>query len=121
MKYRSLLLAIVLAVALVPLASFAGDQDMRPVALTFVNDLVKGDYEAAVNLFDASVRGQVTPELLKQVWDTLQTKYGDYKSLGEPTQTAQGTYQCVYVPAVCQCCHRPEMRLQRRRVGRFLL
>lgn len=101
MRFRLFVLVACLIFALYATqATLAGGKDLRPAALDFVNTLIAGDYQAAVALFDASVRGQVTPEALKQVWEGLLAQYGAFKSLGDPAQTALGLYQIVYVPAV---------------------
>ncbi|MFI2200957.1 DUF3887 domain-containing protein [Streptomyces sp. NPDC020192] len=91
-----------MALAASALLTSAGSAPAAPqddtIALRTLNDIVKGDYAAATVHFDATVRGQLTPDALKQAWTNYQEQFGRYTSHQQPRDAKAGGFTVVSVP-----------------------
>ena len=80
-----------------PAAGVDSFQNIIPAAQAFVDQLVQGDFAAAVKPFDAAMLKALPEAKLKDTWQQLLGQVGAFKSqLGTHTDTAQG-YRIVYV------------------------
>jgi len=79
------------------LAIAYAQEDEKVIAERFINLLVSGKYDEAVNLFDPSVKPMVPADKLEEVWKSLEKQVGSFKSiLGYRTQESGG-YKIVFV------------------------
>ena len=78
----------------------AVDDSLIKAAKTFVDQLVKGDYEGATATFDTSMKSAAPASKLKEIWETLLIQAGAFQQqTGTHTAVQQG-YQIVFV--TCQ-------------------
>ena len=93
---------------LIPLTLFlthAGTQQKSPFpmeeliskAKEFVRSLEKGDYEASVKDFDETMTKLVSPEKMKQVWETVLKQVGKLKQQKGVRTESVPNYDIVYV------------------------
>jgi dienelactone hydrolase len=72
-------------------------QKVIPAAQAFVDQLIQGDFAAAVKPFDDAMLKAMPEAKLKDTWQQLLGQVGAFKSqLGTRTETSQG-YRIVYV------------------------
>jgi len=104
MKIRWLLLSILIAVLSISHAQVTGQQTM--LAKDFLTLLQTGQYDAAVDMFDETVRGQVSPEQLGEFWKTVNIQAGTFREhFNTRTEQSHG-YDIVYLD-----CHFGNMDL----------
>lgn len=63
---------------------------------TFIESLSKNDYATSYNMFDTIVSKKISQEQLGNVWKTLQTQAGSYKSYSSVTQKKEAGHEVVY-------------------------
>ncbi|MGW0364779.1 DUF3887 domain-containing protein [Streptomyces sp. NPDC002990] len=86
------------------------------IALTTLNDIVKGDFPAATARFDATTRELLPPDALARAWQAYQDEFGRYQSHGAPQGVAFREFTVVNVPLRME--HRPgEFRVAFREDG----
>src|SRR5262245_55013811 len=85
---------------LVTIQPASPDTELQTVAKAFVERLNKGEFDAAVKDFDATMTKVMSPAQLKTTWQTVISQAGAYqKQLGVRTE-AVGKYRVVMV--TCQ-------------------
>jgi hypothetical protein len=82
-------------------AAFA-DTNPDQVALATLDDIVRGDYPAAVAPFDERMHKMLTDKALGQAWSTYQQQFGAYQSHGDPQDVPHGDITVVNVPLQMQ-------------------
>ena len=75
-------------------------KDIAPAAGRFVDQMANGEFSAAVKDFDATMKGLVSPEKLKQIWEPLVAQVGPLKARLSTRTERVGQYDCVFV--TCQ-------------------
>ncbi len=69
------------------------------IAETFARQLADGDFDAAVNDFDETMRSVLPAPKLEVVWTQLEQQAGRFKSFGAPRPGKAAAFDAVYVPA----------------------
>ena len=69
-------------------------------ALAFVDLLVKGDFNSAVERFDETMKAASPPDKLKGAWTAITEQLGPFKQRTDARQEPAGPYQFVFV--TCQ-------------------
>ncbi|MCV7434975.1 DUF3887 domain-containing protein [Mycolicibacterium bacteremicum] len=82
-------------------AEVAPDQ----VALSTLDEIVRGDFPAAAAEFNPTMKMFLSPPALQQSWDMYQQMFGRYVSHGMPENIARGDATVVNVPL--QMAQRP--------------
>jgi len=92
------------AAALSSAPAALADENANPdqVALAALDNIVAGNYQAAVAPFDARMQKMLTPKTLGQAWDTYQRQFGAYQSHGDPEDVPHGNLTVVNVPLQMQ-------------------
>jgi hypothetical protein len=90
------------AAALSSAPAALADTNPDQVALATLDDIVAGNYPAAVVPFDARMQKMLTPKTLGQAWDTYQKQFGAYQSHGDPQDVPHGDLTVVNVPLQMQ-------------------
>ena len=65
---------------------------------TILHELINGRPENVVSDFNPQMKEALPADKLMSVWKNLQTQYGTYQSMGEPTEATEEGYKVVYVP-----------------------
>lgn len=87
-----------LLLLLLPLPSLSQDQPDLPAAATaFVNQLAKGDYEAAAKPFTETMREAAPPEKLGEIWTAIQTQMGAFQRITGTRVEPVGGVHAVFV------------------------
>lgn len=100
---KSILLATVTAITLLLIgnqAALAQDRELPAQAGKFIALLSGGDYEAAVEMFDNTMKSALPKEKLKEVWQALEAQCGTFEIQGDIRQNKIQQYDVIYVP--CQ-------------------
>ena len=83
---------------LLPLLSLSQDKpDLTAAATAFVNQLAKGDYEAAAKPFTERMREATPPEKLGEIWKAIQTQMGAFQRITGTRVEPVGGFQSVFV------------------------
>lgn len=90
-----------LGVPSIATAEVAPDQ----VALSTLDEIVRGDYPAAAAEFNPTMRTLLPVQALQQSWDLYQQAFGAYQSHGVPENVQRGEVTVVNVPL--QMARRP--------------
>ena len=67
------------------------------LATTFVNQLAKGDYAAAVSGFNEKMAGVMPAAKMKQAWEGLLAEAGAFREQTDVQQRTEGPYTLVFV------------------------
>lgn len=103
---RGLLAGVVLTVVGVAgIPSAVADTSPDQVALTTLDDIIRGDYPAATAPFDQRMRKILPDKALGQAWSSYQQQFGAYRSHGAPENVQRGDVTVVNVPL--QMANRP--------------
>jgi Protein of unknown function (DUF3887) len=86
--------AIALVVPPSATAEIAPDQ----VALSTLDEIVRGDYPAATAEFNPTMQTMLPTQALQQSWDLYQQVFGAYQSHGAPENIQRGDVTVVNVP-----------------------
>lgn len=73
------------------------EPDLETKALTFVNLLVEGKFEDAVKLFNTKMVEALPPKRLKETWNGLIEKVGEFKNVTDTRIVEEKGYRVVYV------------------------
>ena len=73
-------------------------EELISMAKEFVASLEKGDYEASVKDFDETMTKLVSPDKMKQVWETVLKQVGKLKQRKGIRTESIPNYDIVYVP-----------------------
>lgn len=90
------------AAALVAAPVALADVNPDQVALATLDDIVRGDYQAAVAPFDQKLQKGLSVKTLGQAWDGYQKQFGAYQSHGDPQDVPHGDLTVVNVPLQMQ-------------------
>lgn len=74
-----------------------GARDVTGPGRQFVEMLVRGDYEAAVAKFDATMKGVMPDTTLAKAWLSLLQQAGPFKQIAGVSQTKEQGYDVAYV------------------------
>jgi len=75
--------------------SEAPDEELVTLANEFINNIATGEYEAASQQLNETMKEELTPEALDEMWVTVQDQVGEYISHEyNSTQEAEG-YQVI--------------------------
>jgi hypothetical protein len=66
--------------------------------MSIFDDIVKGDFNAATEKFDATMKQSVPPDKLADAWSKYQDQFGKYQSHGTPADAKLGDLDVVNVP-----------------------
>jgi len=98
---RALALGVGIMVASVGWAETPKDDtkkdDLKPASEAFIAMLVKGEYDKAVERFDATMKGALPADKLRAVWEGLQTQVGRFAKSTGADQTREDRYRVVFV------------------------
>lgn len=106
-RHRWIAAAVVVGVSTAALsaapAAYA-DENANPdqVALAALDNIVAGNYQAAVVPFDERMQKMLNPKTLGQAWDAYQKQFGAYQSHGDPQDVPHGNLTVVNVPLQMQ-------------------
>lgn len=78
----------------------AQTSDLTSQGSKLITLLSSGDYKTAVSMFDETMKAALPEEKLKEVWQSLQTQFGIFKTQGTVRKEKVQNYDVVYVP--CQ-------------------
>jgi len=75
-------------------------ESAEPVAMArrFVGHLKADEFDAAFRCFDATVREQMPPEKLSEIWRSIEKSAGVFQAVGDPTVQVAGEYTVVVLP-----------------------
>jgi limonene-1,2-epoxide hydrolase len=87
------------AVPVAPL-SVEQSQDLTTIAQDFVDNLVAGDYSAALQMYDPAVRTSITTDTLRQGWEEAVTANGAFEGIVNVetqalAESADGSYIAI--------------------------
>ena len=71
--------------------------DLETKAIVWVDLLVKGEYEQAVESFDATMSAQVSVPALENIWKSLLTQIGEFVSTKGTRTVKDDKYEAVFV------------------------
>jgi hypothetical protein len=71
--------------------------DLSSKSNKFITLLSWGEYNAAENMFDETMKSAVPEEKLKEVWESILNQYGPYKSPGALRKDRIQIYDVIYV------------------------
>src|SRR5215510_5243804 len=74
------LIVVIAASPLVKVAAQTSDDDALKIARKVVADLVKGDYDSVVAVFDDAMTKALSKDQLKTAWQGILGQEGDYQS-----------------------------------------
>lgn len=92
----TVLAAGTLAVGATPTAAAEVAPDQ--VALSTLDEIVRGDYPAAAADFNPTMQSLLPTQALQQSWDLYQQVFGAYQSHGAPENIQRGDLTVVNVP-----------------------
>jgi hypothetical protein len=88
------------AVPVAPL-SVEQSQDLTTIAQDFVDNLVAGDYSAALQMYDPAVRTSITTDTLRQGWEEAVTANGAFEGIvNVETQALEESADGSYIAIV---------------------
>jgi hypothetical protein len=88
--FLGLWLVFLLLIAPLPVLAQQAD-DPETIAQALVDNLISGDFEAAVAHFDATMLAALPADALEQTWNSIITQVGAYQEqLGTQTQQVEG-------------------------------
>jgi hypothetical protein len=67
------------------------------LAKTFVSQMAAGEFEKAVEPFDARMQKAIPAEKLKQIWNSVTNLHGAFRKTGASRTEVAKPYQIVYV------------------------
>jgi hypothetical protein len=73
------------------------NDDLKPASEAFIAMLAKGEYDKAVDRFDATMKGALPAEKLRAVWEGLQGQVGRFAKSTGADQTREDRYRVVFV------------------------
>jgi dipeptidyl aminopeptidase/acylaminoacyl peptidase len=80
------------------MASAQTNTDPEVIAQQFVDDLISGDYEAAVSVFDADMVAAMPADVTQQTWETIVQQVGAYQEqTGIRSQPMEGDLTLVVI------------------------
>jgi hypothetical protein len=71
--------------------------NLDTVAITFVNLMEEGQFEAAAELFNTEMAEALPPQKLEATWNSLISNVGEFKEIVETRTTEEKGYRVVYV------------------------
>jgi dienelactone hydrolase len=74
------------------------DEVLEQRARELIDQLAAGEYEAARQHFDRTMRTALSQSKLQEVWETIQAQAGSYEKQGEARFENQQNYRIVYIP-----------------------
>ncbi|WP_395307577.1 hypothetical protein V4U86_19455 [Mycobacterium sp. AMU20-3851] len=83
----------------------AAETPADQIALSTLEEIVRGDYPAATTEFNPTMRTLLPTPALQQSWDLYQHAFGAYQSHGAPESIQRGETTVVNVPL--QMARRP--------------
>ena len=86
------------AAALSAAPAAVADANPDQVAVSTLEDIVAGNYPAAVAPFDERMQKVLTAKTLGQAWDGYQKQFGAYQSHGDPQDVPHGDLTVVNIP-----------------------
>ncbi len=92
-----LLLPSLLPAQQTPPIQLAKPEDATAKAIAFLDLLVKGDFQSAVQNFAAPMKAAAPPAKLAEIWSSLQTQMGSYKRRVATRRVKEGIYDVVLV------------------------
>lgn len=97
--YVCAVLAVVIAGGVYTYTGYAAvkDADNKAIALEFVDSLAKGDFTAATEHFDATMKAAMPAEDLKRLWTSLNSDLQGFKRHTGTRTEAIGPYEAVFV------------------------
>lgn len=69
-------------------------------ARKLMENLCSGNYEKASQYFDQTMKRQTTPATLKMIWESLQSRTGALKEIGDLRYETQGKYDFIYLTSI---------------------
>lgn len=75
-------------------------KEITQKAIELITNLAKGEFEAATNYFDETMKRVASPEFLKKVWEQLQSQLGPFKEMKGSRVETSPSYDFVLV--ACQ-------------------
>lgn len=88
-----------------PAAAVADPAPPDQVALSTLDEIVRGDFPAATAEFNPTMQSLLPVQTLQQSWDLYQQAFGAYLSHGVPENVQRGEVTVVNVPL--QMARRP--------------
>ncbi len=86
-----------LATGEVAAADGQASDDLEEKALSFIDQLSRGEYAEATAGFDNAMLQALPEERLQSIWEDLVKQYGGYRSTGKVERQAAGQYTAVIV------------------------
>jgi dienelactone hydrolase len=86
-----------LLLLLLPLPSLSQDKDLPAAATAFINQLAKGEYEAAAKPFTEKMREAAPPATLGGLWQAIQSQMGAFKRIVGTRVEPVGELHSVFV------------------------
>jgi len=71
--------------------------NLEAIARTFVNFLSEGKFEESCGLFNKEMTEAMPSEKLKEVWDDIIGKVGEFEEVAKTKLTEEAGYRMVYV------------------------
>jgi len=71
--------------------------NLEKIARTFVNFLSEGKFEEPCGLFNKEMAAAMPSEKLKEVWDGLISKFGEFEEIAKTKLAEEAGYRMVYV------------------------
>jgi dienelactone hydrolase len=90
-----LLLSSLLVLAQAPPIEIAKPSGPTATAIAFLDLMVKGEYQTAVQNFTDAMKAAAPPPRLAEIWSTLQSQMGPYKRRLATRTVKQGLYDVV--------------------------
>jgi len=78
-------------------SAFGADDELAASATALVDQMAAGDFEAAIEPFDATMRTALPADKLGQVWQGLTVQVGAFQGRGDTRQESVGPYRIVFV------------------------
>jgi len=88
------------AVSLNPIMAAAPDPKLEQYARDFLNNFVAGQFDAAAELFDATLRAQLTTPRLRELSEQVHVAYGQFRSVTGVQYSASETFRDIELTAM---------------------
>jgi len=78
----------------------APDPKLEQYARDFLNNFVAGQFDAAAELFDATLRAQLTTPRLRELSEQVHVAYGQFRSVTGVQYSASETFRDIELTAM---------------------
>ena len=98
---KSILIVLIISAFHLVQATNSGSNDKKvDIAIKIINLMNKGKFTESTNHFDTTMKSKVSPEMLKQIWNSIKIQNGDFIKIEESDTEKYNQYNLVYLKSL---------------------